>query len=216
MEILPVPTSNKHCGRCSDNENKQVMVNLMQSVLEDPILQAGNPVKEFLPKLNLPDHETEVCGIDILHLYEVFSLEVKRSSIRILLALVAQMDLELVQMDVKTAFLHGDLEEEIYMVQPEGFKVAGKEHEVCKLYKLLYGLKQSPRQWYKLFDKFMMDSKYTRSKYDHCVYLKKLHDGSFVYLLLYVNDTLIASQILDQIEKLKTRLKSEFEIKDLC
>ncbi|GJW71749.1 retrovirus-related pol polyprotein from transposon TNT 1-94 [Tanacetum coccineum] len=115
--------------RRSDNENKQVMVNLMQSMLEDPILQAGNPVKEFLPKLNLPDHETEVCGIDILHLYEVFSLEVKRSSIRILLALVAQIDLELVQMDVKTAFLHGDLEEEIYMVQPEGFKVAGKEHE---------------------------------------------------------------------------------------
>ncbi|GJW86312.1 retrotransposon protein, putative, ty1-copia subclass [Tanacetum coccineum] len=146
---------------------------------------------------------------------EVFSPVVKHSSIRILLALVAQLDLELVQMDVKTAFLHGDLEEEIYMVQPEGFKVAGKEHEVCKLHKSLYGLKQSPRQWYKRFDKFMMESKYTRSKYDHCVYLKKLQDGSFVYLLLYVDDMLIASQSLDEIEKLKTRLKSEFEMKDL-
>ncbi|GKF96109.1 retrovirus-related pol polyprotein from transposon TNT 1-94 [Tanacetum coccineum] len=118
-------------------------------------------------------------------------------------------------MDVKTAFLHGDLEEEIYMVQPEGFKVPGKAHEVCKLHKSLYGLKQSPRQRYKRFDKFMMESKYTRSKYDHCVYLKKLQDGSFVYLLLYVDDMLISSQSLDEIEKLKIRLKSEFEMKDL-
>ncbi|GJX81498.1 retrovirus-related pol polyprotein from transposon TNT 1-94 [Tanacetum coccineum] len=72
---------------------------------------------------------------------EVFSLVVKHSSIRILLALVAQLDLELVQMDVKTAFLHGDLEEEIYMVQPEGFKVAGKEHEVYEIEKLKTPLK---------------------------------------------------------------------------
>ncbi|GJU65558.1 retrovirus-related pol polyprotein from transposon TNT 1-94 [Tanacetum coccineum] len=146
---------------------------------------------------------------------EKFSPVVKQSSIRILLALVVQLDLKLVQIDVKTAFLHGNLEEEIYMVQPEGFKVVGKEHEVCKLHKSLYGLKQSPRQWYKRFDKFMMESKYTRSKYDHYVYLKKLQDGSFVYLLLYVDDMLIASQSLDEIEKLKTRLKSEFKMKDL-
>nr|GEX15600.1 retrovirus-related Pol polyprotein from transposon TNT 1-94 [Tanacetum cinerariifolium] len=128
---------------------------------------------------------------------------------------MAQLDLELVQMDVKTAFIHGDLEEEIYMVQPEGFKVAGKAHEVCKLYNSLCGLKQSRRQSYKLFDKFMMESKHTRSKYDHCVYLKKLQDGSFIYLRLYVDDMLIASQNLDEIEKLKIRLKSEFEMKDL-
>ncbi|GKC59833.1 transposable element [Tanacetum coccineum] len=120
---------------------------------------------------------TQKEGIDY---NEVFSLVVKHSSIRILLALVAQLDLELVQMDVKTAFLHGDLEDEIYMVQPKGFKVSGKEHEVCKLHKSLYELKQSPRQWYKRFDKFMMESKYTRSKYDHCVYLKKLQDGLLI------------------------------------
>ena len=76
---------------------------------------------------------------------EVFSPVVKHSSIRILLALVAQFDMELVQMDVKTTFLHGDLEEEIYITQPDGFKVAEKENWVCKLNKSLYGLKQSPR-----------------------------------------------------------------------
>ena len=72
---------------------------------------------------------------------EVFSPVVKHSSIRILLALVAQLDLELVQMDVKTAFLHGDLEEKIYMNQPNGFKVAGKKKIVYKLEKSMYGLK---------------------------------------------------------------------------
>ncbi|KAL0433194.1 UNVERIFIED_CONTAM: Retrovirus-related Pol polyprotein from transposon TNT 1-94 [Sesamum latifolium] len=138
---------------------------------------------------------------------EVFSPVVKHSSIRILLALVAQLDLELVQLDVKTAFLHGALEEEIYMTQPEGFEVAGKENLACKLEKSLYGLKQSPRQWYKRFDKFMMGQTYTRSKYDHCVYLRKLQDGSFIYLLLYIDDMLIASKSLAEIERLKTQLK---------
>ena len=87
---------------------------------------------------------------------EVFSPIVKHSSIRVLLALVAQLNLELVQLDVKTAFLHGNVEDEIYMTQPEGFKADGKKNMVCKLEKSLYGLKQSPRQWYKLFDKFML------------------------------------------------------------
>ena len=87
---------------------------------------------------------------------EVFSPVVKHSSIRIFLALVAQLNMELVQMEVKTTFLHGDLEEEIYLTHLDGFKVAGKENWVCKLSKSLYGLKQSPRQWYKRFDQFMI------------------------------------------------------------
>ena len=71
----------------------------------------------------------------------IFFPVVKMSSIRVFLGLVASLDLELEQIDVKTAFLHGDLKEEIYMDQPEGFKVKGKEHMVCKLKKSLYGLK---------------------------------------------------------------------------
>ena len=118
-------------------------------------------------------------------------------------------------MDVKTAFLHGNLEEEIYMSQPDRFKVDGKEKKVCKLDKSLYGLKQSPRQWYKRFDKFMIGQKYSRSKYDHCVYLRKLQNGSYIYLLLYVDDMLIASKSQIEIEKLKTQLNREFEMKDL-
>ncbi|KAG8486257.1 hypothetical protein CXB51_019640 [Gossypium anomalum] len=146
---------------------------------------------------------------------EVFSLVVKHSSIRFLLALVAQYDLELVQLDVKPVFLHSDLEEEIYMTQPDGFKVANKENWVCKLTKSLYGLKQSSRQWYKRFDQFMKGQRYTRSKFDHCVYFQKLQEGIFVYLLLYVDDMLIASKSKVEIERLKTQLNFEFEMKDL-
>ena len=124
---------------------------------------------------------------------EVFSPVVKHSSIRTLLAFAAQFNMELVQMDVKTTFLHGDLEEEIYITQPDGFKVVGKENWVCKLRKSLYGLKQSRRQWYKRFDQFMISQNYTRSSFDHYVYFHKLQDGSFIYLLLYVDDMLIAS-----------------------
>ena len=86
---------------------------------------------------------------------EIFSPVVKHTSICILLALVTKYELELAQLYVKTAFLHGDLEEEIYMTQPCGFKVVGKDNHVCRLIKSLYGLKQSPRQWYKRFDQFI-------------------------------------------------------------
>ena len=146
---------------------------------------------------------------------EVFSPVVKHSSIRILLALVAQFDLELAQLDVKTAFLHGTLNEEIYMTQPDGFKVPGCKEWACKLNKSLYGLKQSPRQWYKRFDSFIQEHKYTRSQFDHCVYFRKLQDGTFIYLLLYVDDMLIASKSKVEVAKLKTLLNSEFEMKDL-
>ena len=86
---------------------------------------------------------TQIEGVDY---NKVFSPVVKYSFIRILLALVAQLDLELVQMDVKTIFLHENLDEKIYMTQLDGFKVVSKEQMVCKLEKSLCGLKQSPRQ----------------------------------------------------------------------
>ena len=85
---------------------------------------------------------------------------------------------------MKTAFLHGELEEEIYMKQTEGFVVSGKEQLVCRLKKSLYGLKQAPRQWYKRFDTFMIAQGYTLSRYDNCVYFRQYSDGSFIYLLL--------------------------------
>ena len=146
---------------------------------------------------------------------EVFSPVVRHTSIRVVLSLVAHQNLELEQLDVKTAFLHGNLEEEIFMEQPEGFKKPGTENLVCKLKKSLYGLKQSPRQWYKRFDSYMIQFGYTRCEYDCCVYVKMLDDGSYIFLLLYVDDMLIAAKSMRKVDKLKTLLHKEFDMKDL-
>ncbi|KAG8498562.1 hypothetical protein CXB51_004879 [Gossypium anomalum] len=114
----------------------------------------------------------------------------KHSSIQALLGIVAMNDLKLEQLDVKTTFLHGKLEKDIYMQQPEGFTVSEKEDYVCLLKKSLYNLKQSPRQWYK-------------------------SDGYFVYLLLYVDDMLIVAKDKGEIRNVKAQLSEEFEMKDL-
>jgi len=129
------------------------------------------------------------------------------------MAIVNQFNLELEQMDVKTAFLHGDLEVTIYMEQPEGF--VEDKSRVCLLKKSLYGLKQSPRQWYRRFDEFLLKTGFVRSGYDSCVYMLKSGEKIILYLLLYVNDILMASSSKDEIVKLKEKLNGEFEMKDL-
>ncbi|GKE55032.1 retrovirus-related pol polyprotein from transposon TNT 1-94, partial [Tanacetum coccineum] len=148
-------------------------------------------------------------GIDY---HEVFYPVVKHKTIRVLLAMVGAFDLELEQLDVKTAFRHGNLEEQIYMSQLEGFDNSRRDH-VCLLKKSLYGLKQSPRQWYKRFDSFMVSNGYIRNQFDNCVYSKKVFGDSYVYL--YVDDMLIAAKNMVVINDLKAFLKSGFEMKDL-
>jgi hypothetical protein len=154
---------------------------------------------------------SQILGINF---NDVFFLVVKHSSIRTLLSIVAIHDYELEQLDVKIVFLHGELEEDIYMNQPEGFIILRKENLVCKLKKSLYGLKQSPRQWYKRFDSFMLSHGFKWSDYDSCVY-SKIVNGSTIYLFLYVDDMLIAVKEKSEITKLKTQLSKEFEMKDL-
>jgi hypothetical protein len=123
--------------------------------------------------------------------------------------------LELEKLDVKRTFLHGDLYEEIYMEQPEGFVKHCKRRSVPKLKKYLYGLKQSPRQWYKKFDSFMVSQNFTRSEYVYCVYIKSFKIGIFIILVLYVDDMLIASKSTSEIKRLKAQMDITFDMKDL-
>ena len=146
---------------------------------------------------------------------EIFSPVVKLTSIRTVLGLASSFNLEVEQMDVKTAFLHGDLEEEIYMEQPEGFKKKGKEDFVCKLIKSLYGLKQAPRQWYKKFESVMGEQGYKKTTSDHCVFVKMFGDDDFIILLLYVDDMLIVGRNVSRINNLKKELNKFFAMKDL-
>ncbi|GAA0183403.1 transmembrane signal receptor [Lithospermum erythrorhizon] len=94
-------------------------------------------------------------GVDY---FDTYSPVTRITSIRLVLAIAALRNLDVHQMDVKTAFLNIDLKEEIYMEQPEGFVVPGKERKVCRLVKSLYGLKQAPKQWYEKFDKAVLSS----------------------------------------------------------
>ena len=121
---------------------------------------------------------------------ETFSPVSKKDSLRIVLALVAHYDLELHQMDVKTAFLNGDLEEEVYMNQPEGFVSTGKENMVCKLKKSIYGLKQASRQWYLKFNDTITSYGFVENTVDRCIYMK-VSGSRFVILVLYVDDILL-------------------------
>jgi hypothetical protein len=131
------------------------------------------------------------------------------------LALVALLDLELEQLDVKTYFLHGYLVEEIYMEQTEGFVQNRSKKFVCRLKKSLYDLRQSPRQWYKKFDSFVVSQNYTRSEYDHCIYFKKLNNGIFIILVLYVDYMLLERKIITEINRLKAQMARTFNTKDL-
>ncbi|KAB2604291.1 retrotransposon protein [Pyrus ussuriensis x Pyrus communis] len=128
---------------------------------------------------------TQREGIDY---NETFSPVSTKDSMRIILAITAHFDLELHQMDVKMAFLNGDLEEDIYMQQAPGFVERGKEAMVCKLNKSIYGLKQASRQWNKKFDQVMAASGFQENKMDECIYLKDLGEARFVLGIEIIRD----------------------------
>jgi hypothetical protein len=152
--------------------------------------------------------------VEGIYFGESFSLVAKLTSIIFMLFFVVAFDFEVEHMDVKTTFLHGDLEEEIYMKHPKGFVVKGKKEMVCKLEKSMYGLKQLPRMWYKKFDTYMLGLGFTRRKEDHCVYFKLIGDH-LIYLVLYVDDMLLIRNNKEIIQDVRTQLSSKFDMKDL-
>ncbi|KAL0328140.1 UNVERIFIED_CONTAM: Retrovirus-related Pol polyprotein from transposon TNT 1-94 [Sesamum calycinum] len=117
-------------------------------------------------------------------------------------------------MDVKTAFLYGELEEEIYMDQPEGFVAHGNEPKVCKLVKSLYGLKQAPKQWHEKFDQTILAFGFTVNENDKCIYCKVKGDR-IIILCLYVDDILLIGSCIEIITETKSFLKNIFEMKDM-
>ncbi|GJW84275.1 retrovirus-related pol polyprotein from transposon TNT 1-94 [Tanacetum coccineum] len=172
---------------------------------------SGSDIVRFKTRL-VAKRYSQKEGIDY---NEIFSPVVRHTSIHVLLSLLAHHDLKLEKFRCKDCISSRCLEEEICMSQPEGFVVQGKEDYVCKLRKSLYGLKQSPRQWYKRFDSLMVKHGFSRSAYDCCVYHKKAVPGSLIYLLLYVDDMLVAAKDMEEVKKLKILLNTEFDMKDL-
>ena len=154
---------------------------------------------------------TQKYGIDYT---ETFASVAKMPSLRVVLALAAYNDWELHHMDVTTAFLNADLEEEIYMQQPEGYVEAGKEHLVCKLNKSLYGLKQAPRAWYFKLHAELVRLGFTRLEADHSLYLW-LDGEELVLLVVHVDDIVVASNSLEALQEFKEAIMHTFEMTDL-
>ncbi|CAH9115649.1 unnamed protein product [Cuscuta europaea] len=149
-----------------------------------------------------------------LDYFDTYSPVTRINSIRMILAIAALRNLEVHQMDVKTAFLNGDIDEEIYMEQPEGFRVPSQENKVCKIIKSLYGLKQAPKQWHEKFDHAMLINGFKINESDKCVYVKSTVDG-YVILCLYVDDILIMGSNNQMINSTKSMLNSKFDMKDM-
>ena len=135
-------------------------------------------------------------------------------SIRILLAIAAHFDYEIWQMDVKTAFLNGNLEEDVYMIQPEGFVDPTNAGKICKLQKSIYGLKQASQSWNIHFDEVVKGFGFHQNKEEACVY-KKESGSAVTFLVLYVDDILLIGNDIPMLESIKTSLKNSFSMKDL-
>jgi hypothetical protein len=124
---------------------------------------------------------------------ETFAPMARYTSIRTIISLADKMKWKLHQMDVKTTFLNGVIEEEVYIDQPQGFEVENRKSHVCQMKKTLYRLKQAPRAWYGHIDNFLMRLGFTKSKEDSNLYFKIMENETII-LLLYVDDLFLTGE----------------------
>ena len=156
---------------------------------------------------------SQIEGIDYTNAFAPVS---NLTSIRVILAIVAHFDLELDQMDVKSAYLNGKIDVVLYMKQPEGFIVKGKENYVCKLLRSLYGIKQAGNIWNHDLHNTLVTLGFTRLKSDACIYTKgSLSNGDFLLVALWVDDLLAAGQSRANLDAFKVDFSKCYEVKDL-
>lgn len=151
-------------------------------------------------------------GVDFT---ETFAPVARMDTIRILIGLAAQLKWKICHLDVKSAFLNGYLEEEIYVAQPEGFIVQGSEDKVYKLEKALYGLKQAPRAWYSRIDSYLCSKNFRRSENDATLYVKRFSNDDVLVVSLYVDDLLVTGNNMEELMNFKNEMQKQFEMTDL-
>jgi hypothetical protein len=145
---------------------------------------------------------------------ETFAPVARYTSIRAIISLVASMGWNLHQMGVKTTFLNGAIEEEVYIEKPQGFEVHSRDTHVCRLKKDLYGLKKVPRDWYTKIDSYLTRLGFSKSHANPNLYYKFV-DNALVIILLYVYDDLFITGEESLIIQCKKELSSEFDMKYL-
>jgi uncharacterized membrane protein YciS (DUF1049 family) len=142
---------------------------------------------------------------------ETFALVARLEAIIIFLAYACHKRFKVYQMDVKSAFLNGDLKEEVYMEQPEGFELRDNLDLVCKLKKALYGLKQAPRAWYYRLDKYLQDKRFKRGRVDNTLYIK-IEGNDLLIVLVYVDDIILGCNNDSLVQWFASSMESEFEM----
>jgi len=155
---------------------------------------------------------TQTYGIDY---QETFAPVAKLNSIRVLLSLAANLNWPLHQLDVKNAFLNGELEEEVFMSLPPEFEEKLGRNKVCRLKKSLYGLKQSPRAWFERFGTVVKGIGYTQSQADHTLFYKHSATNKIAILIVYVDDIILTGDDSSELKSLREKLAKVFEIKEL-
>jgi hypothetical protein len=146
---------------------------------------------------------------------ETYAPVARFTTVRLFLALATASQTPITQMDVVTAFLHGRLEEEVLMAQPDGFEARGTEGMCCHLKKAIYGLKQAPRCWYTLLRGRLQEAGYRVSQQDACLFQKRDTKGRHLHLLIYVDDFLFATQSAELEAELLALLNRNFKMKHL-
>jgi len=145
---------------------------------------------------------------------EVFAPVATHASIHAVMAMVAQEDLVMHQLDIKTAFLNGVLDKPVYMAQPEGY-VTGSPGDACYLHKCVYGLKQAPRVWYKLLKSTLAAYGFAPSAADPCIFVRTVSGRWQCILLVYVDDLLAVTRTDAEQEEVKAQLKDKFQLRDM-
>lgn len=153
----------------------------------------------------------QIFGVDY---FDTFAPVARQDTIRMLLAIAAHNKWKIFQLDVKSAFLNGFLDEEIYVEQPEGFFVKGQEDKVYLLKKALYGLKQAPRAWYSRIDEYLLKLGFVKSLSESTLYIKG-DQANFIVISLYVDDLLVTGSNVELIQHFKEDMMQVFEMTDL-
>ncbi|KAI3708032.1 hypothetical protein L2E82_37034 [Cichorium intybus] len=150
-------------------------------------------------------------GIDY---QEVFAPVIRLETIRLVLALAAQKEWKVHQMDVKSAFLNGTLKENVYIDQPIGYIEKGNENKVCHLKKALYGLKQAPRAWYSRIESYFIENGFRKCPQEHTLFIQE-KNGMILIVCIYVDDLVFTGNSHEMIEEFKASMKDEFDMTDM-
>lgn len=151
-------------------------------------------------------------GIDYT---EVFALVARMETVRMIVALEAQKDWKLYQLDVKSAFLHGELNEHVYVDQPRGYEKKGNEHKVYKLHKALYGLKQAPQVCFSRIESWFIDEGFERCANEQTLFTRRNKEGKLLIVSIYVDDLIYTGDDEDDLMKFKASMMNAFEMTDL-